>query len=119
MPIGKVGMLICGGNTSHQVNPRTQALDYLRIENTMKSGPNHDKENENSQLVPDVLSPERESRENSVVADAVDIEPVSASKFPVNREKNREFFNFQEDSQILTQAGPMISGVSDEIPCAG
>jgi hypothetical protein len=26
-----------------------------------------------------------------VVADAVDLEPVSASKFPANREINREF----------------------------
>jgi hypothetical protein len=27
-----------------------------------------------------------------LVADAVDIEPVSCPKFPANREKNREFF---------------------------
>ncbi len=29
-----------------------------------------------------------------MVADAVVIEPVSASQFPANREKNREFFDF-------------------------
>jgi hypothetical protein len=29
-----------------------------------------------------------------VVADAVQIEPVSASEFPANREINREFFDF-------------------------
>jgi hypothetical protein len=32
-----------------------------------------------------------------VVADAVTYEPVSIPKFPANREKNREFFNFRPD----------------------
>ena len=32
----------------------------------------------------------------ALVADAVTYEPVSIPKFPANREKNREFFNFGE-----------------------
>jgi hypothetical protein len=32
-----------------------------------------------------------ERKANWVVADAVAVEPVSASKFPANRENNREF----------------------------
>ena len=31
---------------------------------------------------------------SSQLADAVAVEPVSAPKFPANREINREFFNF-------------------------
>ena len=32
-----------------------------------------------------------------MVAEAVTYEPVSIPKFPANREKNREFFNFRSD----------------------
>ncbi len=37
-----------------------------------------------------------------VVADAVAIEPVSASYFPANREKSREFCKFDCSNPILT-----------------
>ena len=51
-----------------------------------------------------------------VVADAVVIEPVSASQFPANREKNREFCNFGATSRIERPASPMISGLFLQIP---
>src|SRR6188768_2026667 len=51
-----------------------------------------------------------------VVADAVVIEPVSASQFPANREKNREFCNFEAPSRIRRPASPMISGAFLQIP---
>ncbi|MGZ4924656.1 MAG: hypothetical protein ACXV5H_12000, partial [Halobacteriota archaeon] len=38
--------------------------------------------------------------EDCVVADAVTYEPVSIPKFPTNREKNREFFNFRARSRL-------------------
>jgi len=43
-----------------------------------------------------------------VAADAVAVEPVSTAKFPANREKNREFFNFglARDSEVAIR--PMI-----------
>jgi hypothetical protein len=42
--------------------------------------------------------------ESSQLADAVTIEPVSASQFPANREKNREFY---DSEQLL--AGPDLT----------
>jgi hypothetical protein len=41
-----------------------------------------------------------------MVADAVAIEPVSASRFPANREKNREFFNLRATSEIRVAREP-------------
>jgi hypothetical protein len=41
-----------------------------------------------------------------VVADAVTIEPVPASKFAANREKNREFFKFLPIFRIRTPHNP-------------
>jgi hypothetical protein len=39
-----------------------------------------------------------------VVADAVAVEPISTAKFPVNREKNRDYFNsgavFKSDVRV-------------------
>src|SRR6516162_2761726 len=39
--------------------------------------------------------------QDCVVADAVTVEPVSATKFPANRENNREFCRFRSESEIL------------------
>ena len=39
-----------------------------------------------------------------MVTDAVAVEPVSAAKFPANREKNSEYFNFGP------LEGPHLSG---------
>jgi hypothetical protein len=53
-----------------------------------------------------------------MVADAVDLEPVSASKFPANREINREFCKIQGFAPNLmcwTRANPMACS---EIPYA-
>jgi len=36
-----------------------------------------------------------------MVADAVDLEPVSASNFPANREKNREFHRIRLPGAIF------------------
>ena len=50
----------------------------------------------------------RAVRDGMVAADAVAVEPVSTAKFPANREKNREFFNFglARDSEVAIR--PMI-----------
>jgi hypothetical protein len=39
---------------------------------------------------------------NCVVVDALQIEPVSSSKFPANREINREFYRFRPSGPIFT-----------------
>ena len=44
-----------------------------------------------------------------MVADAVVVEPVSTAKFPANREKNREFFNFRRASRLIWLTNPIIS----------
>jgi hypothetical protein len=44
------------------------------------------------------------------VADAVAVEPVSTPKFPANREKNRDFFNFGPDRGLKHPMRPMIPG---------
>ena len=54
-----------------------------------------------------------------VVADAVAIEPVSASQFPANREKNREFSEFKAIARISVATKPMISGLLGQTPFAG
>jgi len=43
-----------------------------------------------------------------VAADAVAVEPVSTAKFPANREKNREFFNFGPTRGSEVAIRPMI-----------
>jgi len=53
-----------------------------------------------------------------VVADAVAIEPVSASQFPANREKNREFSEFKAIARISVATKPMISGLLGQTPVA-
>ena len=50
------------------------------------------------------------------MADAVVIEPVSTPKFPANREKNREFFNFGAVFAIRGLTSPIISGLLSQIP---
>jgi hypothetical protein len=51
-----------------------------------------------------------------VVADAVQVEPVSTPKFPANREINREFFNFGSDCGSEVAIRPMIQRAWGEIP---
>jgi hypothetical protein len=53
-----------------------------------------------------------------VVADAVLIGPVSKSKFPDNREINREFFNFGPFSAILAPNRQANSIACSKIPYA-
>ena len=55
-------------------------------------------------------------RTKGLVADAVAVEPVSTPKFPANREKNREFFNFGPDSGLEHSMRPMISRAFKQIP---
>jgi len=52
-----------------------------------------------------------------VVADAVGFEPVSAAKFPANREKNREFRQFRPQSAILVFSQRANSIAYSKIPC--
>ena len=47
---------------------------------------------------------------------SVAIEPVSASQFPANREKNREFCNFRRLRASVRPERPVISWLFDRIP---
>jgi hypothetical protein len=51
-----------------------------------------------------------------MVADAVDIEPVSASNFPDNREKYREFCQFEGVLRIPAGVHRVESKAYGEIP---
>ena len=53
-----------------------------------------------------------------VVADAVDLEPVSRDKFPANREKNREFGQICPLAAILKGDTLANSEACREIPYA-
>jgi hypothetical protein len=53
-----------------------------------------------------------------VVADAVDLEPVSVREFPANREKNREFRQIGPPGVILKADTRANSEACSEIPCA-
>ena len=59
---------------------------------------------------------ERDGKRRKMVADAVALEPVSTLKFPANREKNREYFNFGTASRIRRRFSPIISGLLSQIP---
>jgi hypothetical protein len=52
--------------------------------------------------------PDRQKAPGRLAADAVTVEPVSTLKFPANREKNREFFNFGPDCGSELAIRPMI-----------
>lgn len=60
------------------------------------------------------------------MADAVVIEPVSAAKFPANREKNREFSNFEpscccpyrKSSPYVLMVQPTEDGPRFDVPGA-
>ncbi|HEX9143256.1 MAG TPA: hypothetical protein VGA09_03215, partial [Candidatus Binatia bacterium] len=54
----------------------------------------------------------------SISAEAVDLEPVSASKFPANREINREFHRIRALGAILKVGTRANSEVCSEIPYA-
>jgi hypothetical protein len=51
-----------------------------------------------------------------VVADAVVCEPVSAAKFPANREKNREFYRNEVLVASATVNNGVVTGLSTRIP---
>jgi hypothetical protein len=51
-----------------------------------------------------------------MVADAVQVEPVSTPEFPANKEINREFFNFGSDCGSAVAIRPMIQRAWSEIP---
>ena len=53
-----------------------------------------------------------------MVADAVAVKPVSATKFPANREKNREFFKFGLARCFEFAVRPMIQANYREFPYA-
>jgi hypothetical protein len=53
-----------------------------------------------------------------VVADAVQVEPVSTAKFPANREKNREFRRIRPLGAILKADTRVDSEACSEIPYA-
>ena len=50
------------------------------------------------------------------MVDAVDLEPVSASKFPANREENREFRRIRPLNPILNAGTRANSEACGEIP---
>ena len=51
-----------------------------------------------------------------VVADAVTVEPVSASEFPANREKNREFCKIAASGAPETVNKTVVAGFPIRIP---
>ena len=53
-----------------------------------------------------------------MVADAVQVEPVSTPKFPANREKNREFYQIRALGAILKADTRANSEACSEIPYA-
>ena len=53
-----------------------------------------------------------------MVADAVAVKPVSTAKFPANREKNRDYFDFGAVSRSDAPVKPMISRPWSQIPCS-
>ena len=50
------------------------------------------------------------------MADAVVVEPVSASQFPANREKNRELFVFTQNRRSELHRSHGIYGLPSKIP---
>jgi hypothetical protein len=63
-------------------------------------------------------SPQSAGQPDWMVAHAFQVEPVSAGKFPANREINREFCKIQRSATNLrawTRANPMACS---EIPCS-
>lgn len=53
-----------------------------------------------------------------MVADAVAVKPVSTTKFPANREMNRDYFDFGAVFRSDAPVRPMISGPWSQIPCS-
>jgi len=51
-----------------------------------------------------------------LVADAVDLEPVSVSEFPANREKNREFGRIAVSVAPETVKSGAVAGLPKRIP---
>ena len=55
-------------------------------------------------------------RNSGVVADAVEVEPVSAAKFPANREKNREFRKIVASRAPEIRNSGLGTGLLTQIP---
>jgi len=53
-----------------------------------------------------------------VVADAVQVEPVSTAKFPANREKNREFCRIAVSVASELVNDGVVTGLAKRIPYA-
>ena len=53
-----------------------------------------------------------------MVADAVVVEPVSTLKFPANREKNREFYDFRASGAPKALNNTVVTGLPVRIPCS-
>jgi hypothetical protein len=51
-----------------------------------------------------------------MVADAVEVEPVSTTNFPANREKNREFCKIAAQIESETANNGAVTGLSKRIP---
>ena len=50
-----------------------------------------------------------------LLADAVTVEPVSAAKFPANREKNREIFGLRHPPRLRWLISPIVSLTSESV----
>jgi hypothetical protein len=53
---------------------------------------------------------------NGVVADAVEVEPVSTTNFPANREKNREFCKIVASEAPEIPNSGLVTGRCSQIP---
>jgi hypothetical protein len=51
-----------------------------------------------------------------MVADAVDVEPVSDPKFPANREKNREYCKIAASGTLEQANNDVVAGLPTQIP---
>lgn len=54
----------------------------------------------------------------TLVADAVQVEPLSPTEFPASREKNRDFFDLRPLFQSAVHVCPMILGAKSKISCS-
>jgi ribonuclease D len=61
--------------------------------------------------------PRNQLLKNSMVADAVHVEPVSATEFPANREINRENRKIRPAKATRASLGAATMGLSGEISC--
>jgi hypothetical protein len=57
-----------------------------------------------------------DARLSILVADAVQVEPVSTAKFPANREKNKEFYRIAVSVASETANNDVVTGLPKRIP---